>query len=304
MDKHKLNRALLASAAIGLFSVSLLLLFDFLTKEGASIDEEVSYEIPEESPDEAYEDLDEAYEDPFPPPAPVEKVPAATLTPLYLVLDDAGASVEQLEPFLALDGSFTISVIPGLAESHRVVEAVLSAGKEAFLHLPLEPLGSQNPGGSVIMVNHSDEEIRRKLIEQVESLSGIRGVNNHMGSRATQDERVMRVILEELEKKNLLFLDSRTTANSIVPQVADSLNLPIAVRNVFLDHERSEEFIRASLQKSMDIASRQGYAVMIGHVTVPLLAEILKEEYPRMQRLGFAIFPITDILTRDDSSRN
>src|SRR5690606_35117393 len=99
-------------------------------------------------------------------------------------------------------------------------------GHEVILHLPMEPLNPNvklEPG--TVRVDMSPVEIVRSLARGLESVPYAAGVNNHMGSRATADSRVMHTLLSELRRRGLFFLDSRTNPRTAGPAVAEALGV-------------------------------------------------------------------------------
>lgn len=217
---------------------------------------------------------------------------------LYLVLDDAGHTVQQLRDFEHFQGVYTIAVLPGLEYSREVTRRSLELGHEVILHQPMEALGGNALGPGAIYADDSDERIERVLADNIASLPGITGVNNHMGSKATTDARVMYAVAEALRERGLFFLDSRTTHESVAFHVTTQSGLETAVRDVFLDNERTEEAISAQLDEALAIATEQGYAVMIGHVTSPELARVLIHRYGEIEEAGFRFFPMSDLMER------
>ena len=229
-------------------------------------------------------------------PAPEENEPAAYR--LYVVLDDAGHDLGHLRAFVPFPGVFTVAVLPGLEFSRESLRMTIALGHEAILHQPMEAMGEHDPGPGAILTSHSDAEIRRTLVSNLASMPGVVGVNNHMGSRATSDPRVMRTVADTLTRYRLFFLDSRTTHLSIAAQVSRQVGLGTLERDVFLDNIRSEAAISAQLDAALEVARRQGYAVLIGHVTSPELARVLISRYSELQAAGFTFLPLSDLLER------
>jgi uncharacterized protein len=218
---------------------------------------------------------------------------------LYLVLDDAGHDLDQLRAFRSFPGVFTVAVLPGLDYSREALRMALALGHEAILHQPMEALGGNDPGPGAISTGQSEGEIRRTLLSNIASLPGIVGVNNHMGSRATSDPRVMATVVSTLERYRIFFLDSKTTHLSVAAAAARAAGLSALERDVFLDNVRDEDAISAQLDTALAVAREKGYAVMIGHVTSPELARVLTERYPAMRAAGFQFFPLSDLIARE-----
>ena len=245
---------------------------------------------------------------PLPPPALLqEDEDPPVVYPLYLVLDDAGHTLEDLRRFFPFSGTFTVAVLPGLADSVESARVSRALGHQVILHQPMEPLSDLDPGPGAIYLGDSEEVVRQVLARNLASLGPVAGVNNHMGSRVTADPETMRTVLRFLQEQQVFFLDSRTTPESVVEEVARELDIPVLVRHVFLDNHRTREAIRDQLLIALDIARNNGEVLMIGHVTSPELAEVLLEMEGEIIRQGFSFRPLTEALQRrgaDADSRN
>jgi len=112
-----------------------------------------------------------------------------------------------------------------------------------------------------------------------------RGMNNHMGSRATADRRVMESVLAALPD-GMYFIDSRTTGSSVAAAVARERRVRTASRSVFLDDVISEPAIRQQLRELAREAEARGVAVGIGHM-YPATVRVLLAEVPVLRRQGF-----------------
>ena len=229
-------------------------------------------------------------------PSPPALPRAAAGATLYVVIDDAGYSLRELEPFLAFPQPITISILPHLRRSTEAAERSRAAGKEVMLHLPMEASNGADPGPGAITVDLDDAAIRERVVAAFESVPTAVGANNHMGSRATADRRVMDVVVSVLRQNGGWFLDSRTTAQTVAGAAAESAGVPFVERDVFLDNQRTHDYIRAALLDGLQLAGERGYAVMIGHVMVPELAEVLMEMYPAILASGFTFSPLSDLI--------
>jgi polysaccharide deacetylase 2 family uncharacterized protein YibQ len=233
--------------------------------------------------------------------APVRSGPPAALPPerrgiLVFVIDDAGNNLKELDPFLAFPGPLTIAVLPGLPYSAEAARRVRNAKKEVFLHQPMEPLGGQDPGPGAIMAGMDDEQVRQIIGKNFNELRPVAGINNHEGSRVTMDPDIMRTVLEFCWENRIHFLDSRTTADTVVPKVASDMGFVIASRDVFLDNEQDRDSIVRAIEQGCRKAERDGLAVMIGHTWSPGLAAILTEMYPGLVKKGFFLTTVSGIL--------
>lgn len=218
---------------------------------------------------------------------------------LAIVIDDVGYNLDELQPFLKLSMPLTFAVLPKLRYSSRAAQEIRAAGQQVIMHLPMEAEHGEDPGPGAILTSLSDDEIRQRVAEDIATIPGIVGVNNHMGSLATSDLRVMDVVAGELAKDKLFFLDSRTSAGTVGKTAAGHYNLPYMERSVFLDNERNREYIHKAILQGMDIAEQQGHAVMIGHVMTAELAQTLQDMYPFIMDEGFDLYHLSDLLPVD-----
>jgi len=208
---------------------------------------------------------------------------------LAIVIDDVGYSLSGLKEFLQLPYPLAFSVLPNLPHSPEAGRLIVAAGKELLVHLPMEPSGSTNPGPGVVLTSQSDREIERLLEESLARLPQAVGLNNHMGSRATADRRVMGVVLGFLRDHGLFFLDSRTTPDTLGPELAPRLGVPLLERDVFLDNENSPAYIEQALRHGVRTAQVRGSALLIGHVQNVELAGELERLLPGIERAGVTL---------------
>ncbi|MGD1147463.1 MAG: divergent polysaccharide deacetylase family protein [Thermoanaerobaculaceae bacterium] len=222
-----------------------------------------------------------------PPPAgkraEMEARQRASGARLAIVLDDAGASMEVVRETEELPTAVAVAVLPNALRSAEVARGLGAQGREVLLHMPMEPLGTQGPGPGegAVEVGLPAHEIRVRVERALGVVAGARGMNNHMGSRATADAAAMRAVMSVLRERGLYFLDSRTTPDSVAEQVARENGIPALRRDVFLDVVSEPEAIRHALEQAVARARAQGSAVAIGHVH-PLTIEILAHELPKL----------------------
>ena len=302
---------LYTSATLVLISFALAIVLSYPGSRSARTDrppevDEASETIAEPSPtDPAPIEAGPSMTDTGPAIAPQRPEPAERPTPrskgvLVFVIDDAGHNRWQLEPFLSLPGPITIAVLPGLPHTANAVSMVKAAGKELILHQPMEAIGGLDPGPGAIRADMDDETIRGVIRGNLAQVPGAVGVNNHMGSRATSDVRVMSTVLDETAANGLYFLDSLTTGDSVVHSVASLMRQSAWERSVFLDNTPDRASILHYIAEGTKIAEKRGYAVMIGHVWSSELAQTLADLYPQLLEQGFSLSTISRIMMDDD----
>jgi hypothetical protein len=199
-----------------------------------------------------------------------------------IIIDDLGQSREAARQLLALPYSLTLSVLPHLPYSAETADEARRAGHEVMLHLPMEPKAGAHvsPGEGAIRVGMTGREVERLLQSDLDSVPYAAGVNNHMGSRATADPRLMATVMRSLAARHLYFVDSRTTAASVALEAARRQGLPAFYRSVFLDDTQSVPYTLGQLRRFRHVLEHQGIALAIGHpypTTITALARFLPE---------------------------
>ena len=230
-----------------------------------------------------------------PPPPPVEEV--AALPMLAIVIDDLGGSVKRATRLISLDAPITLAIIPHLRNSREVAEAAHSAGREVILHVPMEPkdMVKNDPGKGALLTTMTEDEVTRVLKGDLDAVPHVSGVNNHMGSRFTENVLLMTAVLTELKGRGKYFLDSRTTGSSVALKVAREVGVGWAGRSVFLDNERDEDTIKAQLMKTVAIAKKRGEAIAIGHPYPETLA-VLEEVVPGLAAYGVEVVTLSRLV--------
>ena len=223
------------------------------------------------------------------PPPPITRIkPVTNGIPVAIIIDDIGYDRKMAEGFLELDVPLTFSVLPQGTYNHSIIDQALKKDVEIMLHLPMEPgnYPSVNPGPGALLSSMKPDELIAQLNANLDRVPSVKGVNNHMGSKLTASSEQMRQIFTILKKRDLFFVDSRTSADTLCRPSAELLHLPFAERDVFIDHEQTREFVRKQLKLLIKRANRQGYAIGIAHPH-PVTLEVLKEMLPDLKKAVF-----------------
>lgn len=232
---------------------------------------------------------------PIPPSSGRREHPAREAR-IALVIDDVGYNLASLKSFLSFPGPISFSVLPQLPHSEEAARLVIGSGKELLLHMPMEPLNGEDPGPGAITSSQSDREIEDLLERTFARFPEAVGMNNHMGSRATADERVMAAVMRYLSSHGRFFLDSRTSPASVAGQLAERYAVPFLSRDVFMDNETDSAYIEQALERGVEIAVRQGRAVLIGHVQNEGIAELLSRALPELKARGVRLISLSALL--------
>ncbi len=235
------------------------------------------------------------------PPRTAKSTPSEGAPPgparAAIVIDDLGNEIASSRRIAAWKEPVAGAVLPGVAFSAACARALTEGGKEVLLHLPMEPDGypKVRPGPGVILRSQTDAEIVSTLENDLATVPGAVGVNNHMGSAATADARVMRVVAGVLSQRGLFFLDSRTTDHTVAQRSAEEFSVPVVSRRVFLDDVDTEAAVAAQLAELVRRARNEGSAVAIGH-PYPATLAVLEREMPRLESQGVRLVRVRDLV--------
>ena len=189
-------------------------------------------------------------------------------------------------------------MLPYAKSVNSMASKAKSKGHELIIHTPMEAMSDDVALGSLALRSDMDSKKFREEFNKISnSFEGYVGVNNHMGSRLTQNPQAMGLLMGELKKRGLYFLDSRTISTSIAAETAAQKNVPTAIRDVFLDHENTPEFVAQALKKTESVARRRGSAIAIGHPKGITMAA-LRQWIPTLEAKGFELVPLSAIINK------
>lgn len=231
------------------------------------------------------------------PKAKPKPLPAAAVKfkgRIAIVIDDWGYNLNNLHYLENIHSPLTASVLPNLAYSRSAASALHNKGFEVILHLPMEPREKMRLERNTILTSMSAQEIKSILSRGLGDIYYARGVSNHMGSRATEDKRVMQAVMEELKARNLFFLDSVVSPKTVCESTARAMQVKFARRDIFLDNLEDRDYIRKQIEKLKARASAQGKAVGIGHDR-PLTLEALAKAIPEMKKQGYRLVFVSQL---------
>ncbi|MGB0630399.1 MAG: divergent polysaccharide deacetylase family protein [Alphaproteobacteria bacterium] len=217
---------------------------------------------------------------------------------IALVMDDMGYDRVHSAQAVRLPSAVTLSYLPNAPDVQRQVRVARLRGHPVMLHLPMEaPSHKGRPGVNVLALKGSERILRERMTRMLASFDGYIGVNNHMGSRFTRDPDRMKIVLSELRRRGLFFLDSRTSNRSVGGETAREARVAYAVRDVFIDHDPEPENIRARLSETERLARRKGSAIAIAHPR-PATMKLLEPWVRQLADKGFKLVPVTKLLKR------
>jgi polysaccharide deacetylase 2 family uncharacterized protein YibQ len=221
-----------------------------------------------------------------------------------IIIDDLGQDVHAAQQLLELPYPLTFSVLPRLEYSRAVAEQIHRAHREVMLHLPMQPRpgSAVPPGQDAVQVGMTPDEVARVIQDALASVPFAAGANNHMGSRATADPRLMSEVMTVLAQQHLYFIDSRTAPDSVALDEARRAGLPAFYRSVFLDDEQTVPYVLGQLQRFRRIVEEQGTAVAIGHPHSATI-QALRAFLPQLEQSDIELVPASRVVSLPEIAR-
>jgi len=227
-----------------------------------------------------------------------------TLGFITIIIDDWGYGANVKEFIETVDIPVAIAVLPKLPFSKTIAECAAKNHKEVMLHLPMEPHynADKYPKDYVIKTSMRPDKIRKIINEALTTVPFAQGVNNHMGSKATENKEFMKIVLTYFKEKKFFFVDSYVTEKSICKEVAETLNIPFIKRDVFIDNVADRNMMEGEFIKLAHLAEKNGYAVGIGHAR-PLTLQVIKEQSRFLQNKGFVFLTVREMIERTKTNK-
>jgi hypothetical protein len=183
-----------------------------------------------------------------------------------IIIDDMGYQQQLGSDLLALEMNLTFSFLPHAPFSREQAEQAWRQGHDILVHMPMEARDTmENPGPGTLYLADSQELLAGKVARNLASVPHAVGINNHMGSRYTEDKSGMHQFFKLLAGQDMLFVDSLTSSASLAMETARLMGFKAARRDVFLDNVQTQEAICRQLALLVKEASTRGWAIGIGH---------------------------------------
>ncbi|HSR36881.1 MAG TPA: divergent polysaccharide deacetylase family protein, partial [Desulfurivibrionaceae bacterium] len=227
------------------------------------------------------------------PPQPAKKPVAAPTQPakagkkpmVAIIIDDMGYQPAIGRKMLNLPLNLSFSFLPAGPQAKELAAAAQGKKRDILLHLPLEATDRKaDAGPGTLTVAMDDQELRKKFAENLSIVPMAIGVNNHMGSRFTEDRPAMSTLLGEVKQRGLFFLDSRTSTKSLACTVAKENGVPCLPRHLFLDNEQTQAAITKQIDALLAQAEKNGWAIGIGHPHPATLAALMAHQQALTER--------------------
>jgi uncharacterized protein len=226
-------------------------------------------------------------------PAPSLRGIPAPRPVIAICIDDLGEDLAGTDRAMALPKAVALSFLPYAETTPFLAEAAAKKGHLVLAHVPMQALGSTDPGPMALKTGMAADEVARRLGWNLSRVPGLVGINNHEGSRFTADANALAPVMATLRARHLFFFDSRTGPDSGVAAAARSFRVMTAGRDIFLDDDQSAMAVSTELEMLVREAKRTGVAIAIGHphdVTLKLLAAWLAQDH------GVTLVPLDEAI--------
>jgi len=229
-------------------------------------------------------------------------------TPLHqpaisIIIDDMGYRLHSGSRAVNLPGALTYSFLPHTPHVIPLSQLAHDHNKEVMLHLPMQAESGKKLGPGGLTESMTEQNFSNVLEESIQSIPHVSGFNNHMGSLLTKSQHWMKRLMHDVAaKNNLFFVDSKTTSESVALEVAQAQGLKSIQRDIFLDHEESEIFIKQQLRKLIKRARKKGTALAIAHPKKITLS-VLEKWLPQLEANGIKLVPVSELITLQQQRR-
>lgn len=217
---------------------------------------------------------------------------------LAIIVDNAASGGIPADALANIGVPVTFGVIPdGSGASLAFADAAIAARHEVLIQIPMEPKGPADPGPEAIYVRMTDAEIAAQTRRLATRLEAAVGAMNQMGSRATEDRRVMDAVMAEIARAGLAFVDSRTTLRTVAGPAAEAAEVPYLRNTRFVAAESTPQLVIDAIERAARDAQRDGVAIVIGPPSEAMLQGILRwsiEQNGRVARLA----PVSAVIRR------
>lgn len=220
---------------------------------------------------------------------------------IAIIIDDVGMDIKHSREAINLPAPVTMALLPYAPRAREMANDAKAKGHTLIIHTPMEAMdASVNIGPGGLKRSMSPEEMKAAINVMLASFDGYEGINNHMGSRLTQDRAAMDLVMGVLLEKGLFFVDSKTSGKSVAAIEAQESGVPFASRDVFLDHVDSAEFVAQALRQTEARALKYGSAIAIGHPKAHTLAG-LRAWIPTLKDKGIELVSVKELLVTPSS---
>lgn len=224
-----------------------------------------------------------------------EKSSSAVTGKLAVVIDDAGRDLESQHIYENLGIPLTLAVMPNQVHTREAAASWAAHGLPVIVHQPMESVSGVRMENKAILTSMTDWEISQIMKDSLSQVPEAVGINNHQGSKATADRRVMNEVMNVLHKRGMFFFDSRTNTVTEADAAAAAYGVPYARNNLFVDNSSDIADIEAMIREAANRAKANGTYIIIGHCR-PNTAAAFRTMVPKLEAEGIRFVYLSSLL--------
>ncbi len=231
----------------------------------------------------------------------LKKITKTSIKPLRpavsIIIDDIGDRFKDGLRAVNLPAPYTYSFLPNTPFAKRLADQASHMNKEVMLHMPMQATNGKKLGPNGLTSDMTREVFDNTLQAAMNSIPHVKGVNNHMGSLLSADKEFMGWVMSFVarQKNELYFIDSRTTAKSVIVQAATQKNIRVLSRDTFIDYDVSHASIKKQINYLIKLAKKNGIAIGIAH-PYPETLDILESAWPLFYEAGVDLIPVSELI--------
>lgn len=202
-----------------------------------------------------------------------------------------------------LPAEVTLAFAPDGNSVGRWMQEARRKGHEIVMQVPLEPFDypNVNPGRNTLTVAAAAEENLRNLHWTLSRTTNYVGVMNYMGARFSADSEAMQLLMAELGRRGLLYLDDGTSARSTAPELSLKNGVPFAAGDAGIDAVQDRGEILKKLDQLEATARARGFALGTGSA-FDLTVDTVTAWIAEARRRGIEIVPVSALATDPERS--
>lgn len=216
---------------------------------------------------------------------------------IAIILDDGGNNLELIKRVANLPYPLTVAILPFTPYDKKSAELLRDAKKHVFLHLPLQPHGYPRiePGKGAILLNTPSDLIDIIINKDIERIGNINGMNNHMGSKFTENKDKTTLVLKSIRRYTNIFVDSRTSSKSTAYDVCKSVMEKCGYNSMFIDNDNNKASILKKIEEASNLAKTKKNIIIIGHIRHSTI-EALEEALPIYDKEGIKFAFVDEVI--------
>jgi polysaccharide deacetylase 2 family uncharacterized protein YibQ len=227
---------------------------------------------------------------------PVEKKSDSTNPTIAIIVDDTGATQQNLDKWLEIDAPLTFSILPFYQATHDEAETLYQAGYRIMMHIPTENDPPHSFSGTGQLETGMNQATAFATLDgDLADIPHVTGINNHQGGKGCNDLNLMTHECEWAQQNNLFVVDSDSSTASKVSKAAAGLGMPRRLNQLFIDHQNDPDYIRKAMRQLADIARRDGTAIGICHFHRPNTPTIVGEMIQTLRSEGIHFAFVQDV---------